>query len=90
MTGSRRVSPPERRSPERRAEVDAALTRLHGRQEHVAELSALYEEAATDFAATSEERRFHLTHAWVYALVTGDDKRTAQLEEALRRLGGLS
>ena len=85
MTGSPRACPPDRR-----AEVDAALTRLHGRHEHAAELSALHEEAATDFAETVEERRFHLTHAWVYALVTGDDARAIRLEGDLRRLGGLA
>ena len=85
MTGSLRVCPPDRR-----AEVDAALTRLHGRQEHAAELSALHEEAATVFAATADERRFHLTHAWVYALVDGDDARIAVLERQLRDMGGLT
>lgn len=90
MTGSPRACPPDRRSPDRRAEVDAALTRLHGRQEHAADLTVLHEEAAADFAETEEERRFHLTHAWVYALVTGDEARVAQLERRLRRLGGLA
>lgn len=84
MTGSQRASPPDRRR-----QVDAALTRLHGRQEHAAELSALHEEAATVFAETAAERRFHLTHAWVYALVTGDDARIDVLEAELRRAGGL-
>ena len=84
MTGSPRACPPDRR-----AEVDAALTRLHGRQEHAAELSALHQEAATVFAATADERRFHLTHAWVYALVDGDEARVEALENRLRYLGGL-
>ena len=90
MTGSPPVSPPERRRLDRQVEVDEALTRLHGRQEHAAELSALHEEAAADFATTAEERRFHLTHAWVYALVLGDDDRSAALETELRRIGGLA
>lgn len=85
MTGSPHASPPDRRK-----QVDAALTRLHGRQEHAADLSALHEEAAADFATTAEERRFHLTHAWVYALVTGDDARSETLEAELRRIGGLA
>jgi len=70
--------------------VDAALTRLHGRQEHAADLSALHEEAAADFSKTAAERRFHLTHAWVYALVDGDDTRVAMLEDRLRKAGGLT
>jgi len=85
MTGSPPASPPDRRR-----EVDAALTRLHGRQEHAADLSALHEEAATNFAETAEERRFHLTHAWVYALVQGDEARIALLEDRLRIAGGLA
>lgn len=90
MTGSPRVSPPDRRVADRRAELDAALTRLHGRHEHAAELAALHDEAAADFAETAAERRFHLTHAWVYALVIGDDARISALEAELRRLGGLA
>ena len=70
--------------------MDAALTRLHGRQEHAAELSALHEEAASDFAGTADERRFHLTHAWVYALVDSDDARVNALESRLRAVGGLA
>lgn len=89
MTGSHRALPPERRPHDRRAAVDAALTRLHGRQDHAAELSALHEEAAADFAETAEERRFHLTHAWVYALVDGDDARVDMLQRRLRAMGGL-
>lgn len=53
-------------------------------------MSALHEEAATDFAETTDERRFHLTHAWVYALVDGDDARIAVLEQQLRDMGGLT
>ncbi len=84
MTGSPPVSPPDRRK-----QVDAELTRLHGRQEHAADLSALHEEAAADFAATQNERRFHLTHAWVYALVDGDDARVDILQAELIAIGGL-
>ncbi len=85
MTGSPPASPPDRRK-----DVDAALTRLHGRQDCAAQLSALHEEAATDFAGSVEERRFHLTHAWVYALVDGSDARIALLEDRLRLAGGLT
>lgn len=85
MTGSPPASPPDRRG-----QVDADLTRLHGRQDRAAELSALHEEAATAFAETVNERRFHLTHAWIYALVDGDDARIAALEAALRKTGGLA
>ncbi len=42
------------------------------------------------FAETEEERRFHLTHAWVYALVDGDDARVGPLETRLREVGGLA
>lgn len=73
-----------------KAELDRELTLLHGRQEHAAELSALHEEAAASFAETAEERRFHLTHAWIYALVDGDDARVASLEDRLRKAGGLT
>lgn len=85
MTGSPPASPPDRRR-----EVDAALTRLHGRQDCADQLSALHEEAAANFAETAEERRFHLTHAWVYALVDGSDARVALLEDRLRLAGGLT
>lgn len=85
MTGSPRASPPDRRR-----EIDADLTRLHGRQDCALELSALHEEAAADFAETVDERRFHLTHAWVYALVDGDDVRVASLERLLKKAGGLT
>lgn len=84
MPGSPPASPPDRRR-----KLDADLTRLHGRQDCAKQLSALHEEAATDFATTNEERRFHLTHAWVYALVDGDDARIAGLETELRDAGGL-
>lgn len=85
MTGSPHASPPDRRK-----EVDAALTRLHGRQDCAFQLSALHEEAAADFADTPDERRFHLTHAWVYALVDGDDARVTTLERLLKGAGGLT
>ena len=85
MTGSLPASPPDRRT-----EVDDALTRLHGRQGCAFQLSALHEEAADDFAKTADERRFHLTHAWVYALVDGDDARVISLEHRLKEAGGLT
>lgn len=70
------------------AALDEELTRLHADPAHAARLSALHEEAATlldDPAA----RRFQLTHAWVFALVDGDEARAARLESALGSLGGL-
>lgn len=84
MTGSPAASPTERR-----AALDAALIRLHGRAEAAAELSALHEAAAGMLAADPGARRFHLTHAWVYALVEGDEPAAARLEGALIALGGL-
>ncbi len=90
MTGSLRASPPDRRIPDRKAEVDADLTRLHGRQDCAYQLSALHEEAADHFAKTEDERRFHLTHAWVYALVDGHDARVTSLERLLKEAGGLT
>ena len=69
--------------------LDRELTRLHGDLDHAARLSALHEQAATHFAADPGARRFLLTHAWVYALVDGDEPRVAALEAELRVLGGL-
>ena len=51
-------------------------------------LSRLHEQAAA-VAGTDAERRFSLTHAWVYALVDGDAERVDRLEARLRELGGL-
>ncbi len=73
--------------PDDRAALDAELKRLHGTGA-AAELSALHQRAA-DMMARPEERRFHLTHAWVYALVSGDEALPARLAEALEDLGGL-
>lgn len=35
------------------------------------------------------ERRFHLTQAWIYALVSGQGEVADALEQELRTLGGL-
>jgi hypothetical protein len=67
--------------------LDHELKRLHGSDAHIA-LSSLHEEAALAMPSKAE-RRFHLTHAWVYALVTGDDRRVQHLESQLKTLGGL-
>ena len=80
MTGSQAASPDA-------ARLDAAL-RAHHAGGDAAALSALHCQAAalmTDPAA----RRFHLTHAWIYALVAGDAARITTLERQLRALNGL-
>ena len=78
MTGSPAGSP----EPEA---LDRALTRLHG-SGRAAELSRLHEQAV----ALMEEdgaRRFHLTHAWVFALEAGAPEAEA-LRARLAALGG--
>lgn len=69
--------------------LDAELTRLHGDEDQAAALSRLHVEAAMHFRDDPGARRFQLTHAWVYALVDGDEPRIARLETELRELGGL-
>ncbi len=69
------------------ARLDAALRALHG-SGRAAELSALHEAAAALVAAPGAGR-FHLTHAWVFALEAGDAAAVARLEAELARLGGL-
>lgn len=81
MTGSPAVSPEA-------AALDAALVRLHGAG-RPAELSRLHEQAAAMLAADPAARRFHLTHAWVYALESGEPGRAEALEAELAALGGL-
>jgi hypothetical protein len=67
--------------------IDAQMRALHDSGAHDT-LSRLHEEAASR-PLPMEERRFHLTHAWVYALVEGDTARVTSLERELRALGGL-
>lgn len=69
------------------AELDAALRARHGSGD-AAGLSRLHERAAA-LLADPAGRRFHLTHAWVHALVAGDGPAVARLEAALRAAGGL-
>lgn len=71
-----------------RAALDAELTRLHNDVAHAKRLSALHEEAA-GLMTNPAERRFQLTHAWVFAMVDGDEARAARLESELKSLGGL-
>lgn len=71
----------------KRADLDAELTALHNDVAHARRLSALHEEAA-GLAGDPAERRFQLTHAWVFALVDGDDDRAARLEAELKKIGG--
>ncbi|MEM8658933.1 MAG: hypothetical protein AAF813_09195 [Pseudomonadota bacterium] len=66
------------------AALDAALSRAGPAEERV----ALYR-AAAEMMTTPEARRFHLTHAWIYALEAGEPDVIATLEDALRDLGGL-
>ena len=72
-----------------RAALDRELTALHNDVAHARRLSALHEDAAALFADDPKARRFQLTHAWVFALVDGDDDRAARLERELATLGGL-
>lgn len=71
------------------AALDEELTRLHGQLDHAARLSDLHQDAAVVFDNDMRAERFHLTHAWVYALVDGDDARVGELEARLMELGGL-
>ena len=68
-------------------DLDAGLMAAHGSGDWRV-LSQLHETAA-NLLETPEEERFHLTHAWVFALVGGDDERIAGLETRLKSLGGL-
>ncbi|QIE57850.1 hypothetical protein G5B40_10930 [Pikeienuella piscinae] len=65
------------------------MTRLHGDTSAAARLSTLHMKAAAVFSDDPGARRFQLTHAWVFALVAGDDARVEELERRLRALGGL-
>ncbi|MGB0504575.1 MAG: hypothetical protein ACPGGK_00135 [Pikeienuella sp.] len=69
--------------------LNEELTRLHGQQEHAARLSELHRMAAEHFEGDPGARRFHLTHAWVYALVVGDEIGADQLGTELESIGGL-
>lgn len=71
------------------AALDAELTRLHADTDHAARLTVLHEAAADLLNDDPGARRFQLTHAWVFALVDGDEARVAALEQELRTIGGL-
>jgi predicted NAD/FAD-dependent oxidoreductase len=75
--------------PKGEAALDEELTRLHADTDHAARLTVLHEAAADLFSDDPGARRFQLTHAWVFALVDGDEARVATLEQQLRALGGL-
>ena len=68
--------------------LDAALTRLHG-SGAAADLAALHAKAATALSHDPLAERFHLTHAFVYALVSGDDASVHAFEQRLAAAGGL-
>jgi hypothetical protein len=67
--------------------LDAAL-RAHHPDGDARVLGALHIRAAA-LLPDPAAQRFHLTHAWVYALVAGDDPQIADLESRLRALDGL-
>ena len=71
-----------------RASLNEELTRLHNDTAHAKRLSELHEEAA-GLMTDPAERRFQLTHAWVFAMVDGDERRAERLAGDLRGLGGL-
>lgn len=79
MTGSRASSPDARA-------LDRALIALHG-SGRAAELSRLHAEAVEMMESVAEQR-FHLTHAWVFALEAGIEEEKA-LRRRLKDLGGL-
>ena len=64
--------------------LDQALRDAHARRDTVA-LIHLYHEAAKT-APTEQAAGFFLTHAYVYALESGD-QRVADLRQALVRMG---
>lgn len=74
-------------SPELAA-LDAELDRLHRRGPPV-RLAELHERAALLLAGDALGHRFHLTHAYVFALEAGDEARAARLAARLRALGAL-
>jgi hypothetical protein len=76
------------KAPRSDADIDADLKRLHGTGSS-AELSRLHQDAA---GRLSDPRaiRFHLTHAWVFAMEAGDSARAERLAAELRRMGGIS
>ena len=66
-------------------QINSELTRLHGGPE-AARLCELHLMAA-QLKVDAGWRRFHLTHAWIYALVDGQDETALAAE--LQALGGL-
>lgn len=89
MTGLPRAFRRRAGTVNNQAALNVELTQLHGQLAHAPRLSELHQEAATLFATDPGAARFHLTHAWVYALVAGDDALVASLEDQLRVMGGL-
>lgn len=81
--GSPPALPPD---PEGAAAIDRDLRALHGTGDP-ARLSALHEAAAALLPEAGA--RFHLTHAWVFALVAGDAAAIARTEARLAALGSL-
>lgn len=77
MTGSQTVSADI-------AALDAALRTTNDAAARV----DLHRRAA-EVVELLPERRFHLTHAWIYALVSGQVEAADALERELRALGGL-
>lgn len=69
------------------AEIDAAL-KADPEGNNPAQLAELHEAAAT-LLQKPEEKRVHLTHAWVYALVLGDEALSSKLENHLKAINAL-
>jgi hypothetical protein len=83
-----RASLAERFASRSDAEIDAALKRLHGTGA-ASELSGLHAQAASRLG-DPDAIRFHLTHAWVFAMEAGEEARALELSAALREMGGLN
>lgn len=67
--------------------LDGLLQSLHA-DGPPAKRAAAYEQAA-GFVGAPEAERFHLTHAYIFALEAGDEVAELRLANRLRALGGL-
>jgi len=69
-------------------QLDAALLDLHGSGK-AAELSVLHQQAADMLVDDAFAVRFHLTHAYIFALEAGAWEDVSRIEPMLVKLGGL-
>ena len=69
-------------------QLDNALLELH-KSGKVKELSTLHQEAAELLDGDDFAVRFHLTHAYIFALEAGAWEDVTKIEPELVRLGGL-